>query len=222
VDDDRGSNLWRSFSGGDEGADGLELLGADAGDLAELVDGGEAAVRRTPLDDAVREDRADAGEVVELVGGGGVEVEDRAGGGGAGGGTGTGLRSGAADEALLAGDDLAGEVEAGGGGAGAKATGGCEGVGDAGAGREADEAGLAYVTGHVDDEQRGLSGWGGGDDAGRGRYVDGLGTAAPDDVAGDGDCCEGDGDEGRGAARAWVDEAVAEGVGEVGTEGGEG
>ena len=48
---------------------------ADAGDLAQLVHGGEATVSGTPVDDALPQRRPDAGECLELLEGGAVEVE---------------------------------------------------------------------------------------------------------------------------------------------------
>src|SRR3954451_11988200 len=54
-----------------------ERLVADAVDLEELVDRGERAVRRAPVEDLLGGDRTDAGQAVELVEGGGVEVHQR-------------------------------------------------------------------------------------------------------------------------------------------------
>ena len=51
----------------------------DALDLAQLIDGGEAAVPRAPLHDALRRHRADPGQPVELLDGGRVQVEHAAG-----------------------------------------------------------------------------------------------------------------------------------------------
>ena len=52
----------------------VEAALADAGDLEELVDGGEG-VGRAVGEDVTGGDLADAGEGVELLEGGGVEVE---------------------------------------------------------------------------------------------------------------------------------------------------
>jgi hypothetical protein len=57
------------------GFEGVELLGAHARDFLELVDGGEGAVLGAVVEDALGQDRADAGEGVQLGRGGGVEVE---------------------------------------------------------------------------------------------------------------------------------------------------
>lgn len=62
------------------GLEGVVLLGAYAGDLLELVDGGEGAVLGSVVEDALGQDGAHAGESVELVDGGGVEVDGAAGG----------------------------------------------------------------------------------------------------------------------------------------------
>ena len=56
-------------------AQGGEALLADPGDLAELLDGAEAAVLLAVLEDRGGHARADAVELVELLRGGGVEVE---------------------------------------------------------------------------------------------------------------------------------------------------
>ena len=56
----------------------VEAALADAGDLEELVDGGEG-VGRAVGDDAAGGDLADTGQGVELLDGGGVEVEGAAG-----------------------------------------------------------------------------------------------------------------------------------------------
>jgi hypothetical protein len=57
------------------GFEGVELLGAYAGDLLELVDRGEGAVLGAVVENALGQDRADAGEGVELVEGGCVEAD---------------------------------------------------------------------------------------------------------------------------------------------------
>jgi hypothetical protein len=57
------------------GFQGVEFLGTYAGDLLELVDGGEGAVLGAVVEDALGQDGADAGEGVELGEGGGVEVD---------------------------------------------------------------------------------------------------------------------------------------------------
>jgi hypothetical protein len=116
----------------DQGLEGGEFAGADAGDLAELLEGGEAAVLGAEVEDVLGEDGADAGEGVELGGGGGVEAEG-GGRGGGGGVEGSGGRRGDADEDLFAVGEGAGEVEGGGVGAGEGAAGRGEGVGDTGA-----------------------------------------------------------------------------------------
>src|SRR5829696_8710764 len=106
-------------------------------------------------DDAVGGDLADTGECVELLGGGGVEVEQRGRGGaeaarGHGGvGRGCGV-AGGGDSDLFAVGELAGEVDGVEVGAGGGATGGPDGVLDAAAGGEADETGAADPAGHVD------------------------------------------------------------------------
>lgn len=62
------------------GFEGVELLGAYAGDLLELVDGGEGAVLGSVVEDALGQDGADAGEGVQFVESGGVEVHGGVGG----------------------------------------------------------------------------------------------------------------------------------------------
>jgi hypothetical protein len=139
------------------GFEGVELLRAYAGDLLELVDGGEGAVLGAVVEDALGQDRADAGKGIELVEGGCVEV-DGCGGGGCGrvgrawwGGRRAGW-GGLADEDLFAVGDLAGEVEGGEVDAWERAAGEGEDIGHAGAGGRADQAGAAYFAGDVDDD----------------------------------------------------------------------
>jgi hypothetical protein len=90
----------------------VEAAFADAGDLEELVDGGEG-VGRAVGEDAAGGDLADAGEGVELLEGGGVEVEggrrgDALGGGGGVWGEGRGGVAGAGDPDLFAVGELCG------------------------------------------------------------------------------------------------------------------
>jgi hypothetical protein len=140
------------------GFEGVELLLAYAGDLLELVDGGEGAVLGAVVEDPLGQHWADAWEGVELVEGGCVEVDGRVGWGG--GRVGCGARCGGrgagwgwlADEDLFAVGDLAGEVEGGEVDAWERAAGEGEYVGDAGAGGRADQAGAAYLAGDVDDD----------------------------------------------------------------------
>ena len=149
VDGEAGSDA-------DMGFQGFELLGAYAGDLLELVDGGEGAVLGAVVEDALGQDRADAGEAVELLEGGGVEVD---GVGGWAGGCGCRVSAwcggwlwrGLADDDLFAVGDLAGEVERGEVDAREWATGEREYVGDTRTGRRSDEAGAAYLAGDVHD-----------------------------------------------------------------------
>ena len=70
----------RVESDADMGFEGVVLLGAYAGDLLELVDGGEGAVLGSVVEDALGQDRAYTGEGVQLVEGGGVEVYGGVGG----------------------------------------------------------------------------------------------------------------------------------------------
>lgn len=56
------------------GFEGVELLGAYAWDLLELIDRGERTVLGSVVEDALGQHRAYARERVELVDGGGVEV----------------------------------------------------------------------------------------------------------------------------------------------------
>lgn len=76
-----GSVMLGGGSGGlvgsdaDMGFEGVELLRAYAGDLLELVDGGERAVLGAEVEDALGQDGAYAREGIELVEGGGVEVD---------------------------------------------------------------------------------------------------------------------------------------------------
>jgi hypothetical protein len=57
------------------GFEGVEFLGAYAGDLLELVDGGEWTVLGAVVEDSLGQDGADAGEGVQLVESCGVEVD---------------------------------------------------------------------------------------------------------------------------------------------------
>src|SRR5690606_6079030 len=77
-------------AGLDEGLQFGEPLVADAADVVELVDGGEAAVLGAEGDDALGEDGADAGKLLELLRGRGVQVDPAAGGRGRSGGAGRG------------------------------------------------------------------------------------------------------------------------------------
>ena len=69
-------------SGADMGFQGVELLGAYAWDLLELVDGGEGAVLGAVVEDSLGQDGAYAWEGVQLGEGGGVEIYGGVGGGG--------------------------------------------------------------------------------------------------------------------------------------------
>jgi hypothetical protein len=129
-----------------------------------LVNGGERAVLGAVVEDSLGQDRADAGEGVELVEGGGVEIDGiggRRGRCGCGCAWCSGWRSGLADEDLFAVGDLAGEIEGGEVDAGECAAGEREYVGDTGTDRGADEAGAAHLAGDIDDHGRGLPGQGG-------------------------------------------------------------
>src|SRR5215207_5218012 len=132
----------------------LEAALADAWDLKELVDGGEG-VGGAVGDDAVGGDLADAGEGVELFRGGGVEVEGGGRGaaeaawGGGGVGRGCGV-AGSGDPDLFTVGELAGEIDRVQVGTGGHAAGGTDGVVDAAAGGQADQAGAADPAGHMD------------------------------------------------------------------------
>jgi hypothetical protein len=57
------------------GFEGVEFLRTYAGDLLELVDGGEGAVLGAVVEDSLGQDGAHAREGVQLVEGCGVEVD---------------------------------------------------------------------------------------------------------------------------------------------------
>ena len=60
----------RAISYGGLGAQGLELGRADAGDVGQVVDGGEGAVAVAVLHDARGQGRADAGQGLQFGGNG--------------------------------------------------------------------------------------------------------------------------------------------------------
>src|SRR5690606_21906917 len=134
-------------------------------------DGGEAAVLGAEGDDALGEDGADAGKLLELLRGRGVQVDPAAGGRGRSGGAGRGsARRGRlrevllADQDLLAVGDLAGQVQRTGVGVRGQAARGVDRVGHPRPGREGDHPRFpdvpADVHGHFAARGRG-SGTGG-------------------------------------------------------------
>jgi hypothetical protein len=138
------------------GLQGFELLRAYAGDLLELVNGGEGTVLGPVVEDSLGEDGAYARESVQLVEGGGVEVHGdvgrgrRAGsGGGRGLGGGLGL-GGQTDDDLFAVGYLAREIERCQIDAPEWAAGEGEYVGHARAGRSTDQPGATNLPGDVD------------------------------------------------------------------------
>jgi hypothetical protein len=139
------------------GFEGVELLGAYAGNLLELVDGGEGAVLGPVVEDPLGEDGSDAGEGVQLFESGRVEVDGSVGDGrraGCGRGRrrvdGLGLVR-LADDDLFAVGYLAGEVEGGQVDATERAAGQGEYIGYPRADRGTDEARAAYLPRHVHD-----------------------------------------------------------------------